>query len=179
MRYESISDIYTANAKFRERFFDVLNGVTPDEAVAVPEGENWHIQQIVEHVGIVNDGMSRICAKLLAAAVEGGKASDGRFSLSEGFAAGLSMSTDRKVEAPERVRPTGEVSIEEGLGRFAEVDARFAALMPDIERFDLTGHTFPHPYFGPLNAGEWMVMQGLHEGRHTQQIQRILDKMRQ
>lgn len=178
MRYESISDIYSANAKMRERFLGVLADVTPDEAVALPDGENWNIQQIVEHVGIVNDGMSRICAKLLVASAENAIASDGGFSLSEGFASGISMAGDRKVEAPERVQPKGDVSIETSLERFPEIDSRFTALMPDIERFDLTGQTFPHPFFGPLNAGEWMVMQGLHEGRHAEQIGRILEKIR-
>lgn len=179
MRYESISDVYSANAKFREGFLAVLGDITPAEAAAVPEGEKWSIQQIVEHVGIVNSGMSRICAKLLAASIADGKASDGSFSLSERFAKGISMMGERKAEAPERVLPTGEVPIQTTLDGFPAIDAEYAALKPDIERFDLTEHTFPHPFFGPLNAGEWLVMQGLHEGRHTQQIARLLDRIRQ
>lgn len=179
MRYESISDVYSANAKFREGFLAVVGSVSPDEAVAVPDGEKWSIQQIVEHVGIVNSGMSRICAKLLATSVEEGKASDGSFSLSEGFGKGISMLGDRKAEAPERVLPTGEVSIETTLDGFAATDAEYASLRPDIDKFDLTAHTFPHPFFGPLNAGEWLVMRGLHEGRHTQQVVKLLEKIRQ
>lgn len=179
MRYESIADIYSANAKFRERFLAVVGTVTPHEATVVPEGEKWSIQQIVEHVGIVNHGMGRICSKLLTACVADGKESDGSFSLSEGFANGLSMAGDRKVEAPERVHPTGEVTLESSLQRFAAVEAEYNALRPDLERLELTAHTFPHPYFGPLNAGEWLVMRGLHEHRHTQQIERLLARIRQ
>lgn len=178
MRYESIADIYSANAKFREHFLSVVSSVTADEAVAVPDGEKWSIQQIVEHVGIVNYGMSRICAKLLAASATEGKASDGSFSLSAGFGSGLAVSADRKVEAPERVLPTGEVSIETALGNFAAVNADYESFRPDMEKYDLTGHTFPHPFFGPLNAGEWTVMRGLHEHRHTRQIERRLEQLR-
>ncbi|MEO7659943.1 MAG: hypothetical protein ABIV48_10045, partial [Pyrinomonadaceae bacterium] len=68
MRYETIADIYSANQKMREGLFETLREISPERASILPEGEKWSIQQVVEHVSMVDSGVSRICAKLLAAA---------------------------------------------------------------------------------------------------------------
>jgi hypothetical protein len=43
--------------------------------------------------------------------------------------------------------------------------------------FDGDTHKFPHPYFGPLSAVEWLVLLGGHEARHLQQIKNIAGKI--
>lgn len=179
MRYESIADIYSANAKVRERLAATLSNVTSSEAASLADGETWTVQQIAEHISIVNGGVNRICAKLLAAAKSDGKPSDGSFSLTENFALHAAGVGTQKLEAPERVVPTGEVEIADTLEKLAAMDADSNALRVDLEGFDLSAHTFLHPYFGPLNAGEWLVMAGLHENRHREQIERALAKLRQ
>lgn len=178
MRYESIADIYSANQKFRDEFVATVSGISPDEAAALPEGEKWNIQQIAEHVSIVGSGIAKICAKLLAGAIEDNIPSDGSFTLSANFGERAAVIADTKVEAPERVHPTGEVSIDESLATLAAATEAFDSLRPDLERYDLSAHTFPHPFFGPLNAGEWLVMAGLHEKRHAAQIESLLAKIR-
>ncbi len=179
MRYESIADIYSANAKIRERFEQTVAGVSPDEATALPPDEKWNIQQIVEHVSIVGSGITKICGKLLAAAKESGKPSDGAFSLSSNFGEKAAVVAQTKVEAPDRVHPTGEVSLEESISSLIAAREAFDALRPDMETTDLSGPKFPHPFFGDLCAGEWLVMAGLHEHRHTGQIEKLLAKIRQ
>ena len=85
MKYESIADIYSANQKIREGFTATLNQISPDEANALPDGEKWTIQQVAEHVSIVQVGISQICAKLVAEAKIAAGKSDGRFNLSDEF----------------------------------------------------------------------------------------------
>ncbi len=178
MKYESIADIYSANAKFRERLIATLSTVTNTEAVSLAEGETWTVAQIAEHISIVNGGVNRICSKLLAGAKEDSNPSDGSFSLTENFAVHAAGVGTQKLDAPERVLPTGEVTIAETLERLSAADVDSKALRGDLESFDITAHKFPHPYFGPLNAGEWLVMAGLHENRHCDQIERALAKLR-
>lgn len=179
MRYDSIADIYSANHVFREKFGAALTHFSPTEAVAVPEGEKWSIQHIAEHVSMVDYGISRICAKLLDAAKAEGKESDGTFALSANFAEHAAESAVRKLEAPERVQPTGDVTIADAWDRIIANREIYDAMREDFERFDLSGPTFPHPYFGPLNAGEWLVMTGLHQARHTKQMNDLAEKLRQ
>ncbi|CAN5625733.1 hypothetical protein BH10ACI3_BH10ACI3_01680 [soil metagenome] len=179
MKYDSIADIYSANRMFRERFAATVNSITPDEGAALPDGEKWSIQQIAEHVAIVNIGIAGICAKMLEKAREDGIPSDGSFTLSETFGAHAAGIGQQKLEAPERVHPTGEVTLAEAMARLEANVEPLDAIRGGLEQFDCSAHTFLHPYFGPLTAGEWLVVAGLHENRHRDQIEKILKEIRQ
>ena len=179
MRYTSIADIYSANQAIRERFLETINDIASAEAAAIPDGEVWSIQHIVEHLWMVEFGTSRICRRLLDAAKAEGKPSDGSFSLGPHFGERAAQIAVTRVEAPERVQPTGAVPIAESLEKMKQTAADLDAMRADFEQFELAGHTFPHPFFGDLNAGEWLVMAGLHERRQTDQIARLAAKIRQ
>lgn len=179
MRYETIADIYSANRKMRERLFETLRQISPDEATSLPDGEKWSIQQITEHVSMVDFGISRICAKLLASAKIDNNPSDGSFALSENFGERSAAIAGLKVEAPERVQPTGNVTIAESLERMSASSESLNSIQTELESFDLGGHKFPHPFFGDLSAGEWLVMAGLHMHRHTEQINALAGRLRQ
>lgn len=179
MRYDSIADIYSANEKFRNELTTVLADVSPEEAAATPSGEKWSIQQIAEHVSMVDEGISRICAKLLAASKAAGKGSAGGFALSEKFKDGAARIADMKLEAPDRVQPSGTVPIEESIDKLQASSITFDALRSDFEAFDSSEPTFPHPYLGDMTAGEWLVLAGHHQNRHMKQIEALLGRIRQ
>jgi len=179
MKYECIADIYSANRKIRESFKAGIRSVSPHEEKSLPLGEKWTIGQITEHVAIVGVGISRICAKLLAAAKVDNLPSDGAFSLSQELGKKAAWLFVTKAQAPERVHPTGKVSIPEAIEQLEASSEAFDTMRSDMERLDLSHHTFPHPFFGELTAGEWMVIAGLHEGRHLKQIEVVLEKIRQ
>lgn len=179
MKYESIADIFTANRRIREGLEIVLGGVSPGEATTAPGDGGWSIHQIVEHLSIVGGGVARICGKLLDAARADNMPSDGSFALSDRFDMTSREAMAVKIEAPERVRPTGTISVAQSMQTLAEANAATDAMQAEMERLDLTGHTFPHPFFGDLNAAEWLVVAGGHEMRHTLQIQRVLEQIRQ
>ncbi len=176
---ETIADIYVANEKVRTRLAEVVAGLDASEATALPEGEKWSIQQIVEHLSMVEFGTSRICARILGEAEAAGKPSDGHVVISgviEEMSADLK---DRKVEAPERVHPTGQLSIDQAFTKMEENRKAFSEMRPVLESFDLSDHKFPHPYFGDITAPEWMIVMGGHEARHIRQIEKLLEKIRQ
>jgi uncharacterized damage-inducible protein DinB len=179
MNYESIADIYSANQKIREQLTATLAEITPDEAAALPEGEKWTIEHIVEHLWMVEFGTSRICSRLLEAAAADNKPSNGSFKLSDIFQQRAGEISVIKVEAPERVIPKGGIPVSESIQRMNANRNDINALRAGLEAYDLSAHTFPHPFFGELTAAEWLVMVGWHERRHTQQIERILEKVRQ
>ena len=178
MKYESIADIFSANSKIREGLEIVLGGVAPEEAQKGPEDGSWSIQQIVEHLALVGGGAARICTKLVDGARADDRPADGTFSLSDEFNHRSEMAAAAKIQAPERVVPTGQIPIAESLQNLAAAQAVLEGLQPDMERLDLSGHTFPHPFFGELTAAEWLVIAGGHEMRHTLQIQRVLEQIR-
>lgn len=179
MRYESIADIYSANEKIREGFLATIANVNDAEASALPDGEKWTVRQLVEHVAIVEQNITRLCARLVGAAKTGGKLADGNIGVSNETMEKWAASADAKLEAPDRVQPSGDVSIADSIEQLtANIDA-LAALRPDFETYDMTELKFPHPYFGELTATEWLVLIGGHERRHTIQLQKLLEKIRQ
>jgi DinB superfamily len=178
MQFESVADIYNANARSRTKLIAMLQEVSESEAKCLPDNEKWSVREIVEHVAIVNEGIARICDRLLQQAAAEENTSDGRVSVSSSFAGRLAEIATMKVEAPERVHPTGVITVDESLQRIEAATRLFYNLKAGLERYDVSGPKFPHPFFGDLTAVEWLIVAGGHEARHTAQIQNLLDKIR-
>ena len=176
MKYQTIDEIYTANAKVRGRLKQLLASLTPEKTSALPAGEKWTIAQIVEHVSMVDEGTIKICAKLLKKGGEAGQTSDGKVVISDGFLQKGSEIARMKVEAPALVQPTGGKTISESLAKLDENTERLNELRPHFESVGGTEFKFPHPFFGEISAHEWLALKGGHEMRHIKQIERLLEK---
>ena len=179
MKFDTIADIYSANLAVRDRLAAVLGDVRPQEATVRPDDNTWSIQEIVEHLTMVEFGTARICTKLLNEAKVAGKRSDGRVELSAVFAERSAQVANQRLEAPDRVHPTGKVTILESFDRMKANKLLFDDMRVDLEHYDLSNPKFPHPYFGDITAPEWLVLLGGHELRHTKQIENLLEKLRQ
>ena len=178
MKYETIEDIYAGNAKAREKLKNLVAKISPEDASHLADNEKWSIQQIVEHISIVDESSIRICTKLLKKAEEAGQTSDGSAVITDGFIQkGVEIATI-KLEAPDVVRPSGEQTIEQSLAKLEENTARLDEMRPLFESIGGTDLKFPHPFFGDLSAQEWLALKGGHERRHIKQIERLLEKMK-
>jgi hypothetical protein len=178
MRYDTIADIYSANKEIRRRFIATMAAISEEEATIVPDGEKWSIRQIAEHLAMVDQGVARICQKLLSESKITGKMSNGSIAISPPFQQLIKKIGDEKVEAPERVQPTGNVSVSESIDRINDNQINFDSMRQELDTYDLNEPKFPHPYFGPISAVEWLVVAGGHELRHTKQIERLLERIR-
>jgi uncharacterized damage-inducible protein DinB len=174
MNYQTIADVYAANDKIRERLKETVRNLTDEQLNYLPEGEKWTVAQIVEHLSLVEDGMTRISAKLLNEAKENGKASDGTVKISEDFLRKIGGARQQKFEAPERAHPKSGQTVPESLAKMEENRKRLNELCPLFESVECADYKFPHPAFGELTAHEWLALLGGHEMRHIEQIKRIL-----
>jgi uncharacterized damage-inducible protein DinB len=174
MNNQKISDIYAKNDEIRERTKQIVSSLSDEQTTSLPEGEKWTIAEIIEHIAIVQDGMTKISAKLLNQAKAVGKTSDGAARLSENFAAKAAEAQQLKFEAPDRVRPTGSQSIEESLKKMDETRRTLEDLRPLFESVECSDFKFPHPFMGDLTAHEWLALIGGHEARHLRQIENRL-----
>lgn len=177
MNYQNIGEIYAANDNIREKLIATVGSLTDEQVNILPEDEKWTIAALIEHIGIVEDGMTKICAKLLTKAQSENKTVDGSAKFSDAFVAGIASLAERKVEAPERVMPTGTQTIAESLTKMEENRRVLNELRPMFEKFDSSEYTFPHPAFGELTACDWLALVGGHEGRHLRQVKRLLEKV--
>lgn len=177
MDYKTIGEIYAANDSIREKFIAEFSVLNDAELNARPADEEWTIAEVVEHVAIVEDGITKICGRLLAKAQSESRGGDGSAQLSEKFLSGIATSGGMKLEAPERVRPTGTKTISETLEKFKENRSNLETLRPLFENFSSSQDTFPHPAFGDMTACDWLALLGGHELRHLKQMRRIRAKI--
>lgn len=176
MEFNSISDIYAANDKARRELLDILGTISDETATARLADEKWTIAQIAEHIAAVNEGTFRICSKLLGKSPQQVLASGQQSLVSSNFQSRSVEIHDRKVQAPERVEPTGQVSVADSMLKLEENRKKFNELRPQFELYGGNRETFPHPFFGDITAVEWLAMAGGHEARHTRQIVKVLEK---
>jgi hypothetical protein len=174
MSNQTIADIYAANDKIRAKLKKTVSKLNNEQISFLPEGEKWTIAHIVEHIAIVEDGMYKISAKLLAKAQNAGKKSSGEAVLTASFGKKAAEARDLKFEAPDRVYPTGKLTINESLAKLEENRQNLEKLRPLFESVECVDYTFPHPFMGELTAHEWLTLVGGHEARHITQIERIL-----
>lgn len=179
MNYRSIREIYAGNDEVREKLKKTLGRLTDEQSSSLPEGEKWTIKQIVEHLAMVEDGMTRICSKLLAKAQTDGKLSNDRLNIPASFDEKSAEIARIKVEAPERVHPSEGKTIAESLAKMDETRIRLNDMQPLFETYDCTTYKFPHPFFGDISAAEWLILLGGHEARHIRQIKNLLEKIGQ
>ncbi len=176
MNNQTIGDIYANNDKIREKTKQLVASLTSEQTASLPDGEKWTIAEIIEHIAIVQDGMTKISAKLLTQAQAAGQASDGAARLSENFAAKAAEAQTLKFEAPDRVRPTGNQSVEDSLKKMDEARDELEKLRPLFESVECSDYKFPHPFMGELTAHEWLALVGGHEARHLRQIENRISK---
>lgn len=152
MDYQTIDEIYAANGRVKDELRETLAALNADEVKTVPEGEKWSIEQIVEHISMVEEGTARICRKLLTKARAEDADGTAEVVISEHFKGKAVEIAGLKVEAPEIVQPTGTRSVEDSLAKTAETQAIFEEIRPLFKLFDGTERKFRHPFFGAISA---------------------------
>jgi hypothetical protein len=78
----------------------------------------------------------------------------------------------RRVDAPAAIKPAQVMTRAELLSRFKEQRSRALAYVRETDR-PLKAHTAANPFFGDLNAHQWLLYIPLHHLRHNQQIAEV------
>ncbi|HEV8593894.1 MAG TPA: DinB family protein [Pyrinomonadaceae bacterium] len=176
MNEMTVAEAFASNDKVYENLKALVRNLTSEQvSQRSASQDNWSVEEIVEHVSIVEAGIAGLCSKMLQRSKNDAKTSDGRIRLSDEFLEGGAKSVSEKWQAPERVRPTGTKTIEESFAVMADTRTKLEQLRPLFEQYSSSESTFPHPFLGDLTAAEWLCLIGGHEARHMRQIKRILD----
>jgi uncharacterized damage-inducible protein DinB len=172
MIYHTIIDILAANEQAQARFKAAVSNLTEAQSNFRPDENQWTIAEIVEHVGIVNDGLLRLTHKLLKEAELTPRPPKADLNLGH---TSLDENGQHRgqFQAPDRVRPQGGELIEDSLAKMRASLNGLAEIQSRLEAVDLSEQMFPHPFLGPINAYQWMVLLGEHEDRHRGQIERV------
>lgn len=178
METRTIDEVYATNDAVREKLLTLVASCEPSNLDRLPDGEKWTVTNIVEHLGMVEASAIRICRKLLGKAEADGKTGDGTVTTSDSFSEKGKELFKIKVEAPGIVQPKCEMTIDEALQHLQSIRTELNEMKPLFVTHNSSDYHFPHPYLGELSAGEWLVLIGGHEARHTRQIGVMLEKLR-
>ncbi|HEY0004389.1 MAG TPA: DinB family protein [Pyrinomonadaceae bacterium] len=176
MTYHSVAEIFAAIDRTRERIYGRVETLNDEQAGARSSPDGWSVAEIVEHLAMIEERLSKMMGVMLFKAESAGSGKqDGPaamkpFSLDEYEARSL----DQKFEAPEAVRPRGGVALADLLKRLRGSREELRHLQPRMEAADFSAVTYPHPAFGPLNLYQWLAFIGVHEERHLRQIETLL-----
>ena len=173
MIYHAIADILAANEQSQARFVAAVSNLTEAQADFRPDGNQWTIAEIVEHVSIVENNFLRLTHKLLKEAESAPKPPKADLNLGHTSLDENGRQDPGPFPAPERVRPQGGVRIDESLAKMDAARAGFAEIQPRLEGVDLSEQMFSHPFLGAINVYQWMVLVAEHKVRHRGQIERV------
>ena len=143
---------------------------TPEALRVASTGESgWSAAQIIEHCARVEGGVARMIAKG-AEMPRTATADELQAAVLTERTIGWVRERSTKVEAPERVRPTGTLDADAAI---AQLQASRAALLEAFATADnavLDGVTFPHPFIGLLTLRSWVELTAHHDARHAAQM---------
>ncbi|GLC24937.1 DinB family protein [Roseisolibacter agri] len=138
--------------------------------------DRWSVAEIVEHVARIDFGVARIL---------GMHAAQPRPATPEVLAAAQLTpekvarvrSRAERIEAPDRVRPTGELAPEAALAQLAQAREALKAVYVSADPAVLDGVVHEHPVIGLLTLRGWFQLAAHHDARHAQQVAELATEL--
>lgn len=158
----------------REDLVSSVSGLSEAQLNHSPDG-SWSICDVLHHVAIVDEANAKLTSNMLKRARSDQPPPDNSPDGSELHSLDevLAVMHVSKFQAPEFVTPKSHATVEESLTKLKASRARMLENLEQLDGLDLGGLTFPHPFAGPLNAYQWILIAGAHEARHAAQIGRM------
>ncbi len=132
--------------------------------------ERWSIAETSEHIMLSEELIfSRVNAALAAPVVPDWEAKTGKKTEML-----MRVLVDRsgKATAPEAIQPKSKLTRAEIIAKYKETYAKVLKFAETTDA-DLKNHTSDNPFFGPLNAYQWLIYVPLHNLRHNMQIAEV------
>lgn len=150
-----------ANLRHIER---IVARLDDGAAVARAAPERWSPLEVLEHLTVVERGVHKAIAH-----AAGVGPTELRTRKHDALIVGLAT-LPRKVQAPEMVVPSGRFG---PIGETLQVFRERRTITLDLARsLDVAwdSHHSPHPLFGPLDIGQWLLLAATHGERHALQM---------
>ncbi len=155
-----------------DAFLQSIAGLSEKQWRFKPAPDRWSVAEVSEHIAVSESSIFELVhGKIMA----GPAMPEKRAEVKATDEQILKMVPDRshKVQAPEFLKPTGRWANRAEVTKAFE-DAR-ATTMDYVKTThdDLRDHFGPHPFLGPLDAYQWILLISAHSERHTKQIEEV------
>ena len=174
MVYRTVAELLEAKKDVLLRLDHRVSGLDAAQLGQRALTGGWSIQEIVEHLAIVETQLIRLVSTLHAKAEAAGVHAAPRSPSTVSAESILEMAAGTKYVTREKFEPTGTVPASSSLQTLRSIQDQLLDLRPRLESVNLAHASFPHWLFGPLDLGQWLTFFGAHEERHLAQIEAIL-----
>lgn len=140
-----------------------------------PAEDTWSVADVLHHLTLSHEATAKLMSIMLRRAREESvpRDPDPDRSVLTSIDDVVPAADEGKATAPDRVTPRSYLAPDEALARLEASRRRLQETVAELSEFDLHGVTFQHPFFGELDAYQWLLVTGWHERRHTKQIERL------
>jgi len=143
-----------------------IDGLSDAQWTFKPGPDRWSVGEVVEHIVLAD-------ALLFETAIESLDAQpdptwEATLSKTDTLRKAL-PNRSRRVDAPAAIKPQKALSRADLVVRFKEQRSKVLAYAKSTDK-PLKSFTSPNPFFGSLNAYQWLLYIPLHEQRHNLQI---------
>jgi DinB superfamily len=176
MLFHSLDEIFTHLDTVRGDVVKRLETMDESQLGSRHNDQGWNPQELAEHLSIVEKSITGVVERLLSKSEELGvpASPDGKIDPPVKFTSLVRNPEMNKVEAPERIRPQGNIPVAESLQNLAASREHIKSLRPRMAALDLSQAKFPHPVMNELDLYQWLLFIAEHEARHLAQIENIL-----
>jgi hypothetical protein len=149
-----------------------LDLVPPALRATKPGPNRWSVDEIVEHLALVNARFDATVGEAIARARQAGLGPEAspRVPLADVIHGRLRDRSERR-EAPENMIPTGALHGAAAVAAWETSRQRFRDTVTAADGLALGTVMAEHRRWGPLTAYQWAEVMASHEKRHAAQIE--------
>jgi hypothetical protein len=155
--------------KSEKEFVQAVEGLTDQQWSFKPGPDLWSVAECAEHIVLAEALLFETATTSLTAASD--EKWEDTLRKTDVLRRALPNRTT-KVDAPAAIKPRQAMTRQQLMARFKEQRARALAYVQETEA-PLKAHTAANPFFGPLNAHQWLLYIPLHHLRHNLQIAEV------
>jgi hypothetical protein len=171
---ETLDYLDSERAALRE----AVDQVPPRLRERQPGPDRWSVAQVLQHLTLIEVGVAKLVAKRLAEAkAEGLGPEVETSSILNSINVPAILDRERKVAAPERVRPQTDVEAAAAWLALEQARATLCDAVLSGDGIALSEVKHQHPVLGLCNLYQWLLFVGSHEARHTAQIREIANEL--
>ena len=153
-------------------FSSHIKGLSEAQLDYKADPDQWSVRDCIEHIAVSEAFIFSVVDNLLKQPANADKKAEIKFT--EEMLKTALLDRTKKGQAPEPLKPTGKFkTADDAVAAFTkarEANIRFL----DTTKEPLRDHLMPHPFFGMLDAYQWMILLSGHTKRHTLQIEEII-----
>jgi hypothetical protein len=170
---KKLQELVDKISRNREKLLQSISGLSEAQFNYKTEDAAWSVSDVLNHVSLTDEANAKLTSNMLKRASNLPRDPAPEDSVIHCMDEMFVRMNAARFQAPEFVTPHPGASVDESLARLTASRERMLANVEQLDGYDLSELTYPHPFAGPLNAYQWVLMAGAHEARHAEQINRM------